>query len=265
MPRRKIVDPETGLSGRQKSLLFAVVKEYCDYGQSVGSKELKEKYGFRFSSATIRNELVCLRDMGYLFQPFTNSSSKPTERAFKLFISHMMIGLQITREQQEDLRRQIHEMEIKQTSLSKEISRLLALQTGGVAFTVDKKSESVAGMRNLLTAPGEGKVSDILDFLDNLDEYKQFLLEGEVSETVQSLNKLTNSEQQSIKTIIGGEHATLPLGKGYGMVATEVYLEHGEKTVIGVITPIQLLGRKKNLEIVEGIAKVLSKKSKPEN
>jgi transcriptional regulator of heat shock response len=257
MPKHSLIDQETNLTQRQKTILFSIVKEYCDHGEILSSSELKAKYGFGFSAATIRNEMVVLRDLGYLFQPFTNSSSRPTELSFKMFINQLIVGLQVTNQQQNELRKQIQEMDRKHTNLSKEISRLLALTSGGVGFMVNQSSETVAGMGNLLHGKVEedGKVSEILDFLDNLDKHKQLLLTDGVDKDG---NLIVSKSGKKLKAIIGGENPILPLGKGFGMVSTEVILENGEKTVVGVITPLHLLGRKKNLELVEAISKLFS-------
>ena len=254
-------DPNIHLTQRQRNILFAIVKEYCDHGQSLSSLELKQKYGFDFSPATIRNEMVVLRDKEFLFQPFTNSSSKPTEKSFKLFINQLIVGLQVTSTQQNELRQQVLKMENKQVKLSKEISRLLALSSGGVGFSVDDKGESIAGMGNLLISPGDGKVSDILNFLDNLDHYKQHLLTDRFTsqESPNQIVKLDKADEQKIRTIIGGESTILPLGKGYAMIATEVYLDNDEKSVVGLISPIHLLARKKNIELIENISKLFAK------
>ena len=255
MPRKSISDPETQLTTRQKNLLFAVIKEYCDNNESVGSKELKEKYGFNFSSATIRNELVALRDLGYLFQPYTNASSKPTEKAFKLFVGQLILGLQVTSKQQRELQQQMVEMSKKEAKLSKEISRLLAVTTGGVGFVVNKDQENIAGIGNLLNAPGEGKVSEILNFLDNLDSYKGFLLEGGSASG-------TQNQISQIKTVFAGDNPILPLGRGYAMIATEVYMPGGEKSVIGLVTPIQFLANEKNLDLLNALNQMLGKPNK---
>ena len=252
MPRKSIADPETNLTIRQKNLLFAVIKEYCDNNESIGSKELKEKYGFSFSSATIRNELVELRDLGYLYQPYTNASSKPTEKSFKLFVSQLIMGLQVTSRQQKELKQQISDMEKKEAKLSKEISRLLSVTTGGVGFVLDKNQENISGIGNLLNAPGEGKVSEVLEFLDNLDSYKGFLLEGGPKENNKNLDA-------NIHTVFAGDHPILPLGRGYAMVATEIYMPEGEKSVVGLVMPIQFLAKEKNLELLNALNNMLGK------
>lgn len=265
MPRRlktslNPLDSENSLTQRQRNLLFSVIKEYCDTGLAVGSKEIRDKYGFDFSPATIRNEFSALRDSGFLFQPFTNASSKPTERAFKLFIDQLIAGLQITNKQQQDLKKRLIDMENQQANLSNEITRLLAFQGGGVGFSVSKDNENFSGISNLLNTPSEGKVGELLDFLDNFDKYKQPLLEAtneaKNTLTVVDSNNSKKSNKKRIKTIFGEDNPILPLGKGYALVATEIYV-NGNKTVVGLIAATHLVARKKNLELVDGLSHLL--------
>jgi heat-inducible transcriptional repressor len=136
---------QKNLTQRQKNVLFAIIKEFCDNNDSVGSKELASKYGFTFSPATIRNEMVALRELGYLYQPFTNSSSQPTEKAFKLFINRLIDGIQVSSQQQHKLTDKIRELQHKQTEMNREIAKLLADQVGGVGFSLSQNKESVKG------------------------------------------------------------------------------------------------------------------------
>lgn len=254
------IDPETNLNPRQRNLLFALIKEFCEFGTSLGSKELKEKYGFDFSPATIRNEMAYLRDLGYLYQPFTNASNQPTEKAFKIFINQLIVGLQVTSRQHQELKKQIFEMEEKQVNLQKEISRLLAFDSGGVGFTLDKNNENISGVKNLLTSNKDGKITDILDFLDNLDNHKKYLLEHpkEQQKLLLKGGEVNQEQHNNLQTIIGSENPVVPLGQGYAMLATEVYIDN-QKTVVGLITPIHVLARKKNLELVQALGSVLGK------
>jgi transcriptional regulator of heat shock response len=253
-------------------LLFAVIKEYCDTGQGVGSKEIKEKYNFGFSPATIRNEFVNLRDKGYLFQPFTNSSSQPTDKAYRIFINQLIDGLKITNKQHKDLKQRIFQLEEQQSNLNKEVSRLLASEAGGVGFFVDKEQESYSGITNLLSSETDGKVTDILDFLDNLDSHKKLLLQDSSPSLELQLAEVDKSDldpeaksrmKKSIRTIFGGENPLVPLGKGFAMVATDIYVNN-KKSVVGIIAPTHLLAKQENLELMEALAEVLSKNKSPE-
>jgi transcriptional regulator of heat shock response len=248
MPRK---DNYNKLSNRQLNLLFAVVKEYCEFGNSVSSQVLKEKYGFNISPATIRNEFSKLRDMGFLYQPFTNSSSQPTEIAFKLFINQMIAGLQSTNKNQQELKKQIQSLQSKQADMQKEITKLLALETKSVGFAVNINQENIAGIKNLISEQTDGQITDILDFLENLDKHKQLLLSGS---HVQEKDK---NQKSALSTLFGSDNPILPLGKGYAMMATKAKVNN-EETVFGIITQPHVLGRKKTLQILNTLNQILN-------
>jgi transcriptional regulator of heat shock response len=243
------------LTARQKSLLYAVVKEYCENNESVGSSELKERYNFEFSSATIRNELMVLREMGYLYQPFKNSGSVPTEISLKLFINRLLEGLETSSKQQQNLRLKIVELQNKQTVLSQEIAKFLAEQGGGVGFALSDSGSNIKGMGNLLKHGAQGTVSDILEFLENLDTYKKYLLPSN------SAVDVTSTPKPVLQMIMGDDNPVIPLGKGYGLVSTEVELKTGEKSVVGLITPLSMLGQQKNLELLGALNTLLNPKT----
>jgi len=80
----------TELTDRQKTLLLLIIRDYIETAQPVGSKRLVEHYHIRLSSATIRNEMGELTEMGYLRQPHTSAGRVPTEEGYRYFVSQMM-------------------------------------------------------------------------------------------------------------------------------------------------------------------------------
>src|SRR5512147_924052 len=78
------------LNERQKTLLLLIIRDYIESAQPVGSKRLVEHYHIRLSSATIRNEMGALTEMGYLRQPHTSAGRVPTEEGYRYFVSQMM-------------------------------------------------------------------------------------------------------------------------------------------------------------------------------
>jgi transcriptional regulator of heat shock response len=254
--RKKVID--TTLTKRQTSILFALIKEYCDTGSMIGSKEVQEKYNFNFSSATIRNEISVLRDKGYLFQPFTNSASKPTEQSYKLFVSQLLNGLQVTNKKQKELELQLENMQLQQKKLSKEIAKLVALNSGGIGFAVSDDDETYSGTSNLFNKNNDQDnrdLSHVLDFLDNLEENKRYLLDSGKKLPA----KFIDSDGE-IEAYFDGDNPILSLGGGYAMVASEVEIYGGQKTVIGLITPVHMLTKKKSLETIKAIKQALNKK-----
>jgi heat-inducible transcriptional repressor len=79
-----------GLSERQKLVLALVIRDYIDTAQPVGSRRLVEHFGLDVSSATVRNEMVALTEMGYLRQPHTSAGRVPSEEGYRYFVRGLM-------------------------------------------------------------------------------------------------------------------------------------------------------------------------------
>ncbi len=78
------------LSERQKILLTLIIHEYVRAAGPVGSQHLVENYKLDMSSATVRNEMTALTDMGYLRQPHTSAGRIPTEEGYRYFVSRLI-------------------------------------------------------------------------------------------------------------------------------------------------------------------------------
>lgn len=75
-----------GLGARQAAILSAIVREYIRSGEPVGSKHLVGKYRLDVSSATVRNVMSLLDELGYLTQPHTSAGRIPTDTAYRWFV-----------------------------------------------------------------------------------------------------------------------------------------------------------------------------------
>src|SRR5512144_911034 len=80
------------LTDRLKTILLLIVRDYIEFksAQPVGSKRLVEHYRINLATATIRNEMAALTEMGYLRQPHTSAGRVPTEEGYRYFVSQMM-------------------------------------------------------------------------------------------------------------------------------------------------------------------------------
>ncbi|MCC6957396.1 MAG: heat-inducible transcription repressor HrcA [Anaerolineales bacterium] len=81
---------ETNLSERQKLILALVIRDYIETAQPVGSVSLVKRYKLDFSSATVRNDMVALTEMGFLRQPHTSAGRVPTEEGYRYFVRQLM-------------------------------------------------------------------------------------------------------------------------------------------------------------------------------
>ena len=75
---------------RQRFLLTLVIHEYVNQAQPIGSNHLVERYHLELSSATVRNELAALTEMGYLRQPHTSAGRVPTEEGYRFFVGRLV-------------------------------------------------------------------------------------------------------------------------------------------------------------------------------
>jgi len=80
----------TEITERQQFLLSLVIHEYVRSASPVGSKHVVDEYHLDMSSATVRNEMAVLTEMGYLRQPHLSAGRVPTEDGYRLFVSHMV-------------------------------------------------------------------------------------------------------------------------------------------------------------------------------
>ena len=78
------------LDGRKKAILNAIIRNYQETGEPVGSRTISKLSGLQVSPATIRNEMSDLREMGLIAQPHTSAGCIPTDKGYRLYVDEMM-------------------------------------------------------------------------------------------------------------------------------------------------------------------------------
>ena len=78
------------LDERKASILRAVVEEYIQTAQPVGSSHIASAPGVQVSSATVRNEMAALETEGFLAQPHTSAGRVPTEKGYRFFVDNLL-------------------------------------------------------------------------------------------------------------------------------------------------------------------------------
>jgi len=96
------------ISERKKKILAAVVDEYIQTAEPVGSKSIAQNAGLGCSSATIRNELAELVNMGYLEQPHTSAGRVPTPMGYRMYVNELMQKQKLSLEETEDINRRLN-------------------------------------------------------------------------------------------------------------------------------------------------------------
>src|SRR6478609_6720544 len=74
---------------RRLAVLRAIVEDYVQTGEPVGSKALVERHGLGVSPATVRNDMAALEEEGYIAQPHTSAGRVPTDKGYRLFVDRL--------------------------------------------------------------------------------------------------------------------------------------------------------------------------------
>ncbi|HVU11685.1 MAG TPA: hypothetical protein VHD90_10415, partial [Phototrophicaceae bacterium] len=78
------------LTRRQEEILSCIVRAYTDSPEPISSKYLVEKFNLSLSSATVRNEMAVLEDLGYIAAPHTSAGRIPTETGYRYFVKRLI-------------------------------------------------------------------------------------------------------------------------------------------------------------------------------
>lgn len=81
---------DEALTERKLTILKAIIQNYLETGEPVGSRTLSKYTDLKLSSATIRNEMADLEDLGYIFQPHTSAGRIPSDKGYRFYVDLLM-------------------------------------------------------------------------------------------------------------------------------------------------------------------------------
>lgn len=81
---------ENQLDERKTKILNAIIRNYLETGEPVGSRTISKYTDLNLSSATIRNEMSDLEEMGYILQPHTSAGRIPSDQGYRFYVDHLM-------------------------------------------------------------------------------------------------------------------------------------------------------------------------------
>lgn len=122
------------LTERQQYILGMVVRNYIETGIPVGSKTLVEQFDLDISSATVRNELAALTEMGYLTQLHTSAGRIPTELGYRYFVQELLGEFRLPMDEQEMIRHQFHQARLDLSQWMRLAAAILARTSHGASF-----------------------------------------------------------------------------------------------------------------------------------
>ncbi len=127
-----------GLPERKKRILKSIVDEYIRSGEPVGSKYISAHISDTLSSATVRNEMSDLEDMGYLSQPHSSAGRIPTSKGIRIYIEDLMERYKLSIEELSVLNALLDAKIGEFGKLLSEAARVMSLVTNYTAISVLK-------------------------------------------------------------------------------------------------------------------------------
>lgn len=179
------------LNERKQKILEAIIRNYMETGEPVGSRTVSKYTDLNLSSATIRNEMSDLEEMGYILQPHTSAGRIPSDKAYRLYVDTI---LQRKDQEVSEMKELMVEKADKIDLLLKQVAKLLAQNTNYTSMVTKPKYQHKRIKFIQLNRMGEQQILVIV-VLDNNQVSNKFinLAEDVDDNVVAQLNFLMNT------------------------------------------------------------------------
>lgn len=219
------------MTERHQKILKEIVRSYIKLAQPISSEFLIKKLSGNFSSATIRNEMAKLEEMGYIYQPHTSAGRIPSENGYQFYLDNFLAEKDLSEEFEKYLRR--IEFSKDREDICKDMAKIAARLSGQtIVISFSKNNIYYTGIFNLFSQPEFSEFDLIKNFsrvIDNLDEIVAKLY-----------NQLNND---NIEISIGQAN---PFSPYFASILTMAK----NKTLLGLIGPMRM-DYEKNLALVK--------------
>ncbi|MBE1553700.1 heat-inducible transcriptional repressor HrcA [Sporosarcina limicola] len=154
------------LTSRQLLILQLTVDDFIESAQPVGSGQLSKKPEAPFSSATIRNEMAELEEMGYLEKTHTSSGRIPSEKGYRFYVDHLLTPEKLNREDDKQLRSVFREKIVETEELIRKSATILSELTNYTSILLGPDT-SLHAVRRFSIVPLDQKTAVAIIVTDN--------------------------------------------------------------------------------------------------
>ena len=184
------------LDERKIKILNAIIQTYLETGEPVGSRTISRFTDLKLSSATIRNEMSDLEEMGYILQPHTSAGRIPSDKGYRFYVDNLM------KVKSEEVERQNEVMVQKVDKLEqvlKQVVKMLATNTNYASLITAPQSQKNKLKFIQLTRVNEEQILAVMMLEGNIIKNKILTVDELVEEEeVVKLNLLLNTYLQGL-------------------------------------------------------------------
>ena len=186
------------MNERKMKILKAVIRNYLDTGEPVGSRTISKYTDLNLSSATIRNEMADLEEMGYIIQPHTSAGRIPSDAGYRLYVDDMMKSKEEELDKREEALNQKEDLLIQKVDkveeLLQNVAKTLATNTNYATMVAAPKKQGRTIKFIQVSQLEKGKILTVLVLEGNT--IKNTIIENDTeldTEACLKLNIMLNS------------------------------------------------------------------------
>ena len=184
------------MTERKQKILEAIIRTYMETGEPVGSRTVSKFTDLNLSSATIRNEMADLEEMGYILQPHTSAGRIPSDKAYRMYVDTI---LQAKDKEVSDIQDLLLEREDKIDLLLKQVAKLLAQNTNYTTMVTKPRYEHRKIKFIQLSRTGDDQLLVLIVTQNNHVTNKFIQLDSEIPENdLAQLNFLLNTAMNGL-------------------------------------------------------------------
>jgi len=236
------------LNERKQKILNAIVRDYQQSADPVGSRNLSRRYLPDLSPATIRNEMADLEEEGFIKQPHTSAGRIPTDRGYRFYVDRLMKAVHPTHREEEMVRGAFHQRSLNLDEILHRTAKLLSHALDYSAIVVNLGSHRrifSSGAANLVRQP---EFHDLEKMQKILELFEEEELLAEIVGEYSSLNE--------VSVHIGTENKIKEV-KNCSVVVSSFEIDEELAGGIGLIGPTRMYYSKAT-SLVDYVAKELS-------
>jgi transcriptional regulator of heat shock response len=218
------------LTERKLKILQAIIYDFIQGAEPVGSRTLSKKYDMGISPATIRNEMADLEEMGYLYHPHTSAGRVPSDKAYRLYVNRMMDKYELEEREKKRIRRELSRNIAELEKTMRKASELLADITNLTSFaTLEDRSDInifLEGMTRIFAHPEYGRIERARTFLEMVDNKEGFA-------------GFLRGREEGLTITIGSENP-LEIAPGSSIVTATYHVDGKFVGKLGVVGPTRM-------------------------
>ena len=179
------------LDERKEKILNAIIANYLETGEPVGSRTISKNTDLNLSSATIRNEMSDLEELGYIVQPHTSAGRIPSDKGYRFYVDHLIAEKDA---EVADFKEMMIEKTEKMEKMLKQVAKVLANNTqySALISAPAVRGKSVKFVQ--LSALDNGQILSVVVMDGNIVKNKIISVEKALSnESMLKLNMLLNT------------------------------------------------------------------------